>query len=555
MKIKNLIAFVMSLVVALGMTACSNNDNSSKKDNYKEPDFSFERNEYCGAVSFGTPAETMDYIDTGEMPVDIKLVISCLKAIVNPEQPRIFTDEKNYNWLERLNIPYNVINDPFDLLKKYEEYLPGVIIYDTAVPHTLNLARSYFGIEQGLVCSYVTYLTLKSQGFDLKVIKDFRGEFKKNSVVEVYDYLYDNYWNKLTHRTITGLNLEVTGEGTDYGLALGSAFVWLDMKKQDERDMLDKFLSDMEPGKSCYLGWWQDGDETAGQNLISSHGLVCLQSNENMIFFSGLKVADFTKKAVAPVEKVENKLYIALCVSEGDNGRYIQQEMVGLWENYAHHGEFPISWSLNPMSIITQPAVIEWFLENKPENAAFYTGPSGLGYTYTDFWNTELLARYYRATDEFCKKMGVKVINLWRNADQPWIDEISKDHIKLLSDNLSYVSAVFDQAYCDPTAANGLLVTTMSVPYSNIPAPIDEYELSIIGSYEALAESNYSFPQFLSIQATPWQTALNSGEDMYDTLYRLYRKYSELYGDKIEFVNIEEMAMLQRLYVGMNAER
>ena len=69
------------------------------------------------------------------------------------------------------------------------------------------------------------------------------------------------------------------------------------------------------------------------------------------------------------------------------------------------------------------------------------------------------------------------------------------------------------------------------------------------------AESNYSFPQFLSIQATPWQTALNSGEDMYDTLYRLYTKYSELYGDKIEFVNIEEMAMLQRLYVGMNAER
>lgn len=43
--------------------------------------------------------------------------------------------------------------------------------------------------------------------------------------------------------------------------------------------------------------------------------------------------------------------------------------------------------------------------------------------------------------------------------------------------------------------------------------------------------------------------------DMYDTLYRLYTKYSELYGDKIEFVNIEEMAMLQRLYVGMNAER
>ena len=547
MKFKKTIAVLLSVLFVAGTAACSGDD--SKKTEYVEPDFAFERNEYCGAVSFGTPAQTMDYIDTGEMPADIKLAISCLKAIVNPEQPRIYTDEKNYNWLERLGLSYNVIKDPFELLKKYEEYIHGVIIYDTAVPHTLNLARSYFGIEKGLVCSYVTYLTLKSRGFDLKIIKDFRGLFGDASPETVYEYLYDNYWNKLTHRTITGLNLEVTGEGTDYGLALGAAFVWLNMKKQSERDMLDKFLSDMEPGKSCYLGWWQDGDETAGQNLISSHGLVCLQSNENMIFFSGLKVNSFTKSEIELPEKLENKLYVALCVSEGDNGRYIQQEMVGLWENYEHHGEFPLSWSLNPMSVITQPAVIEWFLKNKPENAAFFTGPSGLGYTYTDFWDKAYLARYYKATDIFCEKAGIKTVNLWRDANQPWINEIGADQIALLSENLSYVTAVYDQAYCDPACYGDLLIASMTVPYSNIPAPIDEYELSIVGSYEALAESGYSYPQFLTIQATPWQTALNSGEDMYDTLYRIYTEYSARYGDKIEFVNIEQMSALQKMYV------
>lgn len=91
--------------------------------------------------TFKEPCDTMDYIDMANMSYDLKLTLSSLKAIVNAEKPRIFTNDgtEDYNnWLKDLKINYEVYTDPYELIKKYKDEIESLILYDVENKHTVN---------------------------------------------------------------------------------------------------------------------------------------------------------------------------------------------------------------------------------------------------------------------------------------------------------------------------------------------------------------------------------------------------------------------------------
>ena len=550
MKRKIASIFLMLLIAAVGVfSGCSGNKNT-----YIEPEpVGFEWGSDVPIAKFAHHAETMDYIDMRGFHPDLKLLMSSLKAIVNKKQPRIYTDECGYNWLDYLEIPYVKYDDPYQLILKYKDELHSVVIYDPETLETLNLACSYAGYKPSLVVSYSTYCVLQGKGLNLEVAEDYRSRF--DSKMEVYNYLYESVWPHLSHKVITNLNLDVTGEIRDYAMAVGSAFVWMDVRNGEEKELFEKFYSDMVPGESAFLGWLPEGCESPMVTLNSNYGLITLHSAENLMFFSGIEAEPKVRAQQTPV--LENKLYVALIVSDGDNVRFMQRDMLTRWQE--GQNEFPLTWTVNPASYLLQPAVMQYYFDRATDNTGFMTGPTGLAYHYAGEWrDADGLKKILRATNKYCDLMGIRVLNNWNTGNQPWIEELSEEEMELYSSYYNSFLAVYDQAWMEPVVKNDLLFSSLTMPYTNVSDHVpanNEYGIMVEDGYDQFEIMGKDSPWFVSIQATPWQTEASLGMDMYDELKQVYDTYTAKYGDEIEFVTMDEYAMLQRQYMDISARR
>ncbi len=505
--------------------------------------------------TFNTPAETLDYIDVSQMNYATKLAIASLKAIVNTKQPRIYTNDgtdDNNNWLDDFGIQYKTYTDPFELFIKYKDELTSVVIYDEKINHTVNLACTIAGIKKSIVVSQDTMYKLQEKGINLKIEEDLRNRF--NTQYEVYNYLYTNYWNQVTKKAITSQNPIIANGIREYGMAIRSAFIWFDVKTSEDSKLLEKFLADMKPGYSAYLGWFPEGNEGLMVALTSKYGLVTYASDfaHNLIFLSGMN-KEIIKPKEQPVKKLGNKVYVALIVSDGDNiGTMMQARMKQLWK-HPKHGTFPVSWSVNPTSSDIMPGILNWYYRNANDNVGFLTGPSGLTYNYPRSWdNKEAKQHIMDLTNIYCQKAGLTIINNW-NDGGPWSVSMTEAEINEFASSYSSISAVLDQAALEPIANSNILFAGLTVPYSYIDLD-QQLSAAIDNSFMQYEFENKESPVFVSLVHNPWKR-IQHGIDMYDELYKIYEDAIKKYGSSVEFVTVEQYVQLMRESIGMSPEK
>ena len=117
---------------------------------------------------------------------DEAVAVACIQGIMNRDGVELYIESSTLDrpvyWLEKLGKNGWLTKEKFpvssfsQLLELSKSKLKGVIIWDTEVPATLNLATTLAGLEDGLVLSpemAKTYL----DSLNLPVIKDFRGIF------------------------------------------------------------------------------------------------------------------------------------------------------------------------------------------------------------------------------------------------------------------------------------------------------------------------------------------------------------------------------------------
>ncbi|MBC6612458.1 T9SS type A sorting domain-containing protein [Hymenobacter sp. BT507] len=365
----------------------------------------------------GTSYTKVDWVGLQQNQSAAELYLfASLKGIVNKKQPRIFSYEGDafaegpYTWLESLGLNWSEPADKWDLITKYRGEVAGLIVYDPAQIHTVNLATLLADDKKALIASPDLVSRLTAAPYNLPVLLDLRGQF--SSKLQVYQTIYETYWPKLDHRLLIGLNPEAHKASLrEYATALGAAVIWLDPKVAGESELLNSFLASM-PAGSNMMGWWPE--EQPGVERASSYGIATIASDyaTNLTMHSGMP-RKVTLKPIPPKPALQNKIYVAFILSDGDNLQYVEHLMRKLWNN-PDRGAVPMGWTLSPAMLDAMPGALNYYWQTATANDNLISGPSGYGYAYpNNFPNQQALNQFVAKTEDYNRRAGFRVVTVW----------------------------------------------------------------------------------------------------------------------------------------------
>jgi len=463
----------------------------------------------------------VDWVGADQGPDDHLVLFASLKGVVNATQPRIFSYEGDafaegrYTWLQSLGLGWTE-PDPWTLIAKYRNEIAGVIVYDDAQPDTINLATTMAGPRKALVTSAALLPRLTGAPHHLPVLEDLRGRFASKAAV--YQYLYDEIWPTVSHTVLVGLSpIFHKAALREYVVAIGAAVIWLDPSIPAESTMLDRFLDAMGPGDS-YLGWWPE--EGPGVDRASRFGIPTIASDyaTNLTVHGGMP-REIAIKGVPPKPPLENKIYVAFILSDGDNLQYVEHLMRKLW-NDPGRGQVPMGWTVSPAMVDAMPGALSFYYASGTSDDNLISGPSGYGYTYPNVWPSQAeLADFVARTDDYARRSGLRVVTVW-NTIVGGIDPDVGDAFATHAPSLLGLTA--------QNTGGGLTVYDGSMPAFALSCNYCTNEQAI-KDHIASASSGWdgTSPRFILIQAQPWQgvtpTTFRNVKDSLDGNYRVVR--------------------------------
>lgn len=206
----------------------------------------------------------------------------------------------------------------------------------------------------------------------------------------------------------------------DYAVANRAMVFWLQPHTEKERELFEELLSQVEPG-TPYLGWFPDdvAGEFSGVELVSRYGVYVLAADwfSNLTVFSGTHAIEAGSTADVQAassggrgarRELENKIYVTLVYSEGDNLQYNQHRMRVLWDD-PNRGRVPVNWTSSPLLVDAAPAILDYYRKTATENDLLIAGPSGGGYFYPNVWPADSFAEFLRATRPYLEASGMTI--------------------------------------------------------------------------------------------------------------------------------------------------
>lgn len=477
--------------------------------------------------TFPSPEKTLDYIDVTNFETDEKALFTTLKGIVNRVKPRIQSCEGNRHdaetWPETVGLTLASVEDPYTLIDKYKDEINGVVVYDADQEATLNLATAVAGEKGALVVSAA--LLNKLSSYEFPVLADYRGRFK--DMLEVNRYMLEQWVPGLSHRILASLSPKTGGCLREYIPAVKAAVVWLDPRTgNDEKYMLDDFVESLYPGGYC-MGWW--AEEGSGIDAASIHGVPTIPSDfsVNLTVYGGTD----RKVNIKPIPKkpeLQNKIYVSLILSDGDNLQYVEHRFKDLWDT-PERGTFPLGWTISPATVDAMPGLLNWIYETATENDCLVSGPSGMGYTYPNHWrDEEPLIEYLKRTEDYCKQAGLRVVTIWGHS----VGSATVQHVGELY--AKYAPSLL--GITGQRTGGGWRIYNDSLP-----------NLELTGSYcsqmyqvrevieEGAKEYDGTKPVFLAVQPVPWDITVAD-----------LKEYAESLGSEYELVRPDVFFQLYR---------
>jgi hypothetical protein len=441
--------------------------------------------------AFSTPAAVLDCVDLSEGRGSEEDLLASLQGLVNRDQPRLAAigrrsnAEGKFTWLKLHGLNYQMVG-LYDAVLKYKTNAAGLVVTDPNQPDTLNLATTMAGVNDELICAPDLLPKLTNAPYNFRIVDDLRGRFADK--YEVYDFLRTNYWSKCTHRIFAGMGPKLHGHLRDYLVATKCATVWLGPGKTRDAALLRSFVSDMKPVHGVYMGWWPgEGD---GMEWIAKYGIPVLASDFfcNGTVFSGVN----HRIEIPPIPKpppLENKIYVAFILSDGDNVQYMQHAMEINWEKPVR-GEIPIGWTASPLSVEMDPAMLAYFWSTATTNDCLVSGPSGAGYAHINHWSKSNISAFTKLSSPYLERSGLRVITIWDKVTMPVADAFAVDCPDLLG--------LTDQSGEYTGLNHGLHTIRLTPTYTSTVREMLEW---IIG---AAKDWNGKQPLFIAAQSDVW---------------------------------------------------
>jgi hypothetical protein len=384
------------------------------------------------------------YKITPKNPVELydeAMTVSCLQGIINRKGPLIYVvsqgNPDTKYWLKKMGSEGRWLQGAkVDTLEGLDELfalarseIKGVIIWDPAVPATLNVATTIAGVENGVVFSpafAVKYL----DKWKLKVLMDLRGKFT-GSVTgsaknDAYRWAISNYLNKglcYSHRAFLCEDAFTARSRGDIGYVVNrdwavykGSFVydlspWGDEPPLDDpgqitgtdletyKIMLSEILhqtngremteiagffafskySNMPDHKSIH-----EAVPTEWESVYLMSPYNCYQNTVtsycfNQSFHSQAPARPLKQHRPANIKKLENKIYICILMADYDSATPLYEFLFKFWDD-KNRGKMPFLWGLNPNLVETYPDIIEYLYSTLSDNDYFGSDASAAGY-------------------------------------------------------------------------------------------------------------------------------------------------------------------------------
>lgn len=212
-------------------------------------------------------------------------------------------------------------------------------------------------------------------------------------------------------RPLSSEQREPFGYLRDYAVANKAMVFWLAAGVPEQRALMEKILSDVEPG-TPYLGWFSNDveGEVSSVDLLSRHSVFVLAADwfHNMTVFSGTKVEPApARKPDTP--KLENKIYVTFTFGEGDNLQYDQNHMREILWDDPGRGKVPINWTSSPLLYDVAPAILNHYRKTATDNDLLVAGPSGAGYFYPTPWPDDTFPDFLKSTYRYLQQTGMTI--------------------------------------------------------------------------------------------------------------------------------------------------
>ncbi len=479
--------------------------------------------------TFSPPATRIDCIDMDISSFAEQSLFASLEGIVNRTQPQIacvsVLGEGEFTWMNIHNLSYDTI-DGYSAILKYETNVTGLVVNDPSQPDTLNLATTIAGVKNELICDPSLLNTLTNSPYNLAVKDDLRGKFSSSD--QVYGYLYTNYWSQCTHRIIGGLETGNSWQLRDYLVAVKSSVVWLDPNVSADATTLRLFVSQMTPLSGVYVGWWPN--EGADMNWIGQYGIPVMACDyfSNGSLYGGV-VMPVSVPPVPPAPTLQNKIYVSITLSDGDNAQYMQHAMYVNWQS-SGRGTVPIGWTVQPLLADFDPGMLNYYWSTATTNDCLVSGPSGAGYTHIENWSSGNVALYTEASNPYLQRTGIRTLSIW--------DTASAATRNAYATNCPTLLGVFDQTDGYYTSSS------LGLPVFGFPSS-GSYASAVSDLVNAITNTaagwSGSSPMFIAVQGDGWnitpancQTVANSLPSANyvvvrpDQLFLLYQKSAGL---------------------------
>jgi hypothetical protein len=568
-------AFLAALVVC--SPSCAGAGGNSATDSARGPINTPQRDilwpEERAFPTFAAPDGPACVIQTGSLTQDERVTFSALQGIVNAKKPRILLTESGdvpaNTWpdtfgVERVDYSSKTTrgSKAYQLVEMFKDEIKGLVLYSCKNSlHYRNAACTVAG-------SLGNYLPVTQDVFDAitkmdvvfapRQIVDITTWTERTSI-DIYNKLYNEYWNNCTKRLIVSADpARDLDHARDMAAAAGAAVVYLDCTNANERKVYQKFIKDMAdaPGTAIAMGWFTT--ERSGITAGSEFGVSTVPAD---LYISSTYYAGITYNSdpsdrtinvppMPPVPALENKAYIAVYITDGDNVQYVQRYMRKLWdsaEERANRGNVPINWTISPSLVDLGPGIMNWYYSQATDKECFVSGPSGLGYLMPvntlyergaaakDFLvDQRYMDNYTKLTETYLRLAGLRVITIWDDATQALRETFAR--------NTPYLYGATVQNFGNGTvregiAGNRLYFARLKTHYEGVTKIIYD------GMRRELQLWNREKPLFLSYQVKVW----SNDDGSYTHTPQIVRMYDDLrkeFGDKVEFVRADHFFLL-----------
>ncbi len=411
---------------------------------------------------------------------DEAMAVACLQGIFNQNSPELYVlSRKNPRpqyWLDLLSKEGRWLQgrevkpqaDVGSLVKLAGNRLKGAVIWDPAVPASLNVATTIAGVEGGIVLS-PEYADRFLKQWHLRVITDLRGRFtgaetgsKKNDAYRwaIREYLARGrcsahllclYEDAFSARARGDIGYVLT---RDWAVK-NRAFVfdlspWGDEQPQDDaaqrpgldletyKLMLAEILrqsagrqmteltgffpfskySNMPDHKSAHdpvpTEWetvWLISPYNCYQNTVSSD---CF----NQSLHSQAPRQSLKQQRVAKQVPLKAKTYICILMADYDSATPLYDFLPNHWHNPGR-GKLPLAWGINPNLLETYPDLIAYFYSTASPADTFASDASAAGYMNPNRVRKEYLPLFVKHNRRFFREADMDMAPMVLDWDQP----------------------------------------------------------------------------------------------------------------------------------------